>query len=295
MNAAVMAKTGRPPGNKARAAKSRKKRVSTPLRLSRLLRRNRALALAGTLLLAIAAGWQAGIFATARDQAATFVGATAARAGLVLGSIELDGLDRTSEAEMIAALGVVRNDPMLAIDIAAVRQRAEALPWVRAAAIARRLPDTLSVTIYERVPYALWQLDGTLWLTDDTGTRITRRNLERFFGLPLIVGEGAGVEAAQLFALLAGEPDLQARVRAAVRVGKRRWDLKFRNGVRLMLPEAGADYGPAAAWSRFAELQRQHGLLEREVTVLDMRLGDRLVVKVTPEGNRALRARGHKT
>lgn len=295
MTAAVISRPRRAPPKKTKRRKARKKRVSTPLRLFRLLRRNRALALAVTLLLALAASWQAGIFAVARERVVTVAGDTAARAGLVLGAIEIAGLDRTTKAEMIAALGVAPGDPMLALDIAAARERAEALPWVREAAIARRLPDALSVSVQERVPYALWQLDGTLWLMDETGTRITRQNLGRFSGLPLIVGVGAGSEAAALFAILAEESGFDGQLRAAVRVGGRRWNLEFQNGVRLMLPEAGDDYGPRDAWARFADLQRRYGLLEREVTTLDMRLDDRLVLKVTPEGKRAIRAAGPKT
>lgn len=295
MTAAVISRPRRALPRKAKRRKASKKRVSTPLRLLRSLRRNRVLALAATLFLALAASWQAGVFAVARERVVMVAGDTAARAGLVLGAIELTGLDRTTRTEMIAALGVASGDPMLALDITAVRKRAEALPWVREAAIARRLPDALSVTVQERVPYALWQLNGTLWLMDETGTRITRRNLGRFSGLPLIVGEGAGREAAALFTILAEEPGLEGQVRAAVRVGARRWNLEFQNGVRLMLPEVGAEYGPRDAWARFAELQRRHGLLEREVTTLDMRLDDRLVLKLTPEGKRAIRAAGPKT
>lgn len=283
------------PALSSRSSRSGKKRVSTSLRLFRLLRRNRSLALAGALLLALAAGWQTGTFAVARDQAIAFAGDTAAHAGLVVGTIELVGLEQTSEAEMIRALGVATGDPMLSLDIAVARARAEALPWVREAAIARRLPDTLSVIIQERVPFALWQLDGTLWLMDETGTRITKRIPGRYTSLPMVVGAGAGEAAAELFAMLAEEPGLSAQVRAAVRVGNRRWNLEFRNGVRLMLPEATSEHNPRAAWSRFADLQRRYGLLEREVTVLDMRLGDRLVLKPTPEGKKIMRADRHRT
>lgn len=272
-----------------------RKRVSTAVRLFRALRRNRVMALAGVLLVALAACWQAGIFVLARDRVATIAGDAAARAGLVVEAIEIVGLNHTTRPDMIAALGVASGAPMLALDIGAVRQRAEALPWVRKAAVARRLPGSLSVTVQERVPFALWQLQGTLWLMDETGTRITRRNLERFRDLPLIVGKGAGKEAVALFAMLAEEPGLDGQVRAAVRVGSRRWNLEFRNGVRLMLPETGAGYGPRDAWSRFADLQRRYGLLEREVTTLDMRLDDRLVLKVTRQGKKALRAARNRT
>lgn len=127
---------------------------------------------------------------------------------------------------MIAALQVATGEALLAVDISSARKRAEALPWVREAAIARRLPETLSVTVRERVPYALWQLDGTLWLMDETGTRITKRNLERFPGLPMVVGKGAGEEAAALFAMLAEDPASRHRCarRSALAAGAGIWN-----------------------------------------------------------------------
>ena len=41
--------------------------------------------------------------------------------------------------------------------------------------------------------------------------------------------------------------------------------------------------GPEAAWARLAELEHSSRLLARDVQIVDMRLPDRLVVRVTPE------------
>jgi cell division protein FtsQ len=82
-----------------------------------------------------------------------------------------------------------------------------------------------------------------------------------------------------------GEPALSARVKAAVRVGDRRWDLHFDNGSTVRLPESGAD----GAWHRLAKLERQEGLLERDIVSVDMRLGDRMTVRLTPEAAQARR------
>src|SRR5262249_43803389 len=50
------------------------------------------------------------------------------------------------------------------------------------------------------------------------------------------------------------------------------------NGVDAKLP---AD-SPDAAWSLLAKLEREQHLLARDITVIDLRLPDRLVVKVGP-------------
>jgi cell division protein FtsQ len=77
--------------------------------------------------------------------------------------------------------------------------------------------------------------------------------------------------------MLAKEPDLFARVTAAVRIGGRRWDVHIDHAIDVMLPEGTDD--AAAAWSRLAELERNQALLNRDVETVDMRLGDRLVIR----------------
>lgn len=65
------------------------------------------------------------------------------------------------------------------------------------------------------------------------------------------------------------------RVVAAVWVSERRWNLRLEGGVEVRLPELGAE----EAWSQLADLERQQGLLERDVAMIDMRLPDRLVLR----------------
>ena len=79
--------------------------------------------------------------------------------------------------------------------------------------------------------------------------------------------------------MLATEPDLAARVNAAIRVGDRRWDLRIDNAIDVLLP---AD-SPAAAWAQLADLERSSTILERDVQAVDVRLPDRLILRVNPE------------
>jgi cell division protein FtsQ len=51
-----------------------------------------------------------------------------------------------------------------------------------------------------------------------------------------------------------------------------------------MLPEND----PGAAWQRLAALDRDNHLLEREVTVIDMRMADRLVLRLPPDVAKSL-------
>jgi cell division protein FtsQ len=202
-----------------------------------------------------------------------------ARLGLVVDDIEVEGRAMTGRDAVLQAIGAARGTPLFAVSPAAAKAALEALPWVRSAAVERRLPGTLHIRLVERQPLAFWQRQGKLVLIDRDGVVITGERLERFSGLIVIVGDDAARHAAALLDMLAGQPDLAGRVVAAVLVGGRRWNLQIDNGIVVQLPEDD----PEAAWTRLAELEQSSRLLARDVQVVDMRLPDRLVVRVTPE------------
>lgn len=248
-----------------------------------LVRHARSIILAG-LMAALATAYLGGWMSETASRLARAFDSGAREAGLVVRRFEVEGTSRIDRATLIAALDIEKGTPLLDVDIERARANIEALSWVRSAAITRRFPETLAVTVKERLPFALWQIEGRVWLIDREGERITDSGLAGFSDLPYLVGAGAPAAAETFFSLLSSEPDLMRRVSVVIRVGERRWDVEFDNGARLRLPEAAADYGPRTAWNRFAVLERDHSLLAREVAIFDMRLADRLVMQSTPEG-----------
>ena len=219
--------------------------------------------------------WTSGRAADGWDEVRAAALEASASAGLVIAEVFVAGRGETARADLIAALDVTLGAPLLAFDGEAARRRIEALGWVREATIERRLPDTLFLRIVEREPLALWQRDGRLVVVDREGVVIDGAAPERFARLPVIVGDDAPRHVASLLAVLATEPSLRLRVEAAVRVGGRRWNLRFDNGIDVELPEVGL----AEAWRRLAAFERRHRLLARDITTIDLRLPDRVVVR----------------
>ena len=195
--------------------------------------------------------------------------------GLVVGDIEVEGRETTDSATIMAALSAQRGTPILAVSPRRAKEKLESLPWVRSAVIERRLPDTLLVRLVERHPLAVWQHAGKQELIDREGAVIPVKDLTRFARLPTVVGDDAASHAAALIDMLAREPDLAARVTAAVRVDNRRWNLRIDNAIDVLLPETD----PGEAWTRLAALERANNLLQRDVRTVDMRLPDRLVLR----------------
>lgn len=196
-------------------------------------------------------------------------------AGFAVGGVEVEGAAQTSVAAIKARADIDVDRNIFGQDLGAMRDRVEDLPWVAQAAVSRLLPNVLKIEVVEHEPFALWQKDRDLHLVNTQGEVIVKTTISAFPKLPLVVGQGAAGEAAPLMHYLSTQPELAKRVSAAIRVGERRWDLKFDNDVVLNLPEEG----PAQAWRRFAELQKNTGILELGYTRLDLRLPDMLVVR----------------
>lgn len=206
--------------------------------------------------------------------------------GFEIRGVFVVGRKRTPREQLIAALGADRGAPILALDLDAARRRMLALPWVRSVSIERLLPDTVVVRLIEREPIALWQQDGVFALLDDGGEVIADAPTAQFADLIVVVGGDAPPHTAALLGLLAAEPELQPLVKAAVRIGGRRWDLHIEGGLEVRLP---AD-DPAQAWHQLARYQRQHRLLEKGLETVDMRLADRLIVRRRPQDTPAGRS-----
>jgi len=203
--------------------------------------------------------------------------------GLRLQDVLVEGRTMAPRPQVMAAIDARRGMPILAYDAAAARGRLEAIPWIESAIVERRLPATVYVRLTERRPLALWQRGGKFVVIDAKGAVILDHDIDAFAALPVVIGDDAPAHAENLLLLLATEPDLQKRVAAAIRVGGRRWNLKLDNGIDVRLPEEDA----AEAWSRLAALEREQKLLSRDVQAIDLRLPDRLIVRVGNESTPA--------
>lgn len=253
----------------------------------RMQRIRRIGAIVGGTILAVGSLWMwtAGTFTAIAEAAPTMVPSISDLSGLTVNQIDVSGIKSLEPEEIIIASGVEDGQKIGDIDLDVVRERVESVGWVRTARVSRILPGTIQIAVSERTPYAFWQQNRKLRLIDREGVEITKKDLVHFAKLPLVVGEGAPTHAKSLFDVMDSEPALAARVKAAVRVGDRRWDLHFDNGSIVRLPENDAE----AAWHRLAEIEKTAGILERDIVAVDMRLGDRTTVLLTPEAAQAKR------
>lgn len=190
------------------------------------------------------------------------------------------GSDRLREqiARRIEFQGPVSS---LRLDLRALRETVETTPGVATAVVSVEPEGLLAVRVTQRAPAALWRWEGQLNLVDADGVPIgpvaARADRPE---LPLIVGPGADRAAREALALWARAEPLHHRLRALVRVGERRWTVSLLSGQEVLLPAEGAE----AALARLIDWHLSEGLLDREITLVDLRDPERPIVRLTPRG-----------
>jgi cell division protein FtsQ len=210
--------------------------------------------------------------------------------------IAVSGNARMSEGEVVAVLDGLRGENIVLADLVEWRRRLLASPWVRDAALRRRLPSTIEVTMTERVPIAIGRLDRRLYLVDELGVVIDMYG-PQYADLDLPIVDGLTLAPADPAAGIAALPatdeiraELAARVLASLRpepeLARRvsQVDVSDRYNVALIL--AGDPAVIHVGYERFLPRLRSYvqlaaALRERvpDIEHVDLRFDDRIYVR----------------
>jgi cell division protein FtsQ len=204
---------------------------------------------------------------------------TTSRVGFAVGQIKVTGHVETSEIDVLEQLDLDGATSLIGFDSEAARQRVLKMPWVATARVTKLYPDGVSVELTERVPFAIWQRGDLLSLVEEKGGEIVSFSDEKYLELPLVIGESANLKAREIVSMMSAFPDLSDRVKAYAYIGGRRWDLQMKDGVTVQLPEKNSE----AALETVARLEREQALLGKDIEVVDLRIDDRMVVRLTAE------------
>jgi cell division protein FtsQ len=197
--------------------------------------------------------------------------------GFRIAAVSLSGSREVSREEILTTAGVSGRASLLFLDAAAARTRLLANPWIADAAVLKLYPDRLQITVTERQAFALWQKDGRVSVIAADGTVLEPFVEDRYLALPLAVGRGAERGIKDFLAIIDRYPDIRSLVRASVLVAERRWNLRLNNGVDVRLPEDNV----AQALDRLVVLDREKKLLSRDIVAVDLRLPDRVSVRLS--------------
>ncbi|MCL4820618.1 MAG: FtsQ-type POTRA domain-containing protein [Vicinamibacteria bacterium] len=204
---------------------------------------------------------------------------------LRVAKVDVRGQQFLSEGEVRELLGPAVGENILGLDIAKLKDRLLASPWVSDATVRRTLPDGLQVEIRERVPLALAELER-LYLMDASGTLIDIYGPRTAgFDLPIVrglagtTGEARGARAERAGALLADLGDLGSEVSEV--------EVEDSGDLRVVLRGQGEVLRLGAPPYRerlaaFLELRREIVARAPRALYFDLRFRDRIYAKQQP-------------
>ena len=283
---AVARKSSKPASRSAQPASNRRQpqRPATPYTPAKL-DAARGVGMAPLVAISIAgvvvvAGLAAALMSGDRlDQLGADIGGMGDQAmaglGLQVAAVHVQGASDASKPAILAAAGVEEGDGIMGLDLKAMRGRVQRVGWVEDAKVIRLLPDTIVIAVEERRPIAVWQNQGRIGLIDAKGAPIAGADAGAFTQLPLVVGPGANTAVADLLPLLAARPRLMAQTEALVRVDRRRWDLRLKDGGLIQLPALDMD----AALIQFDQLDRRANVLALGFAKIDLRDPEMIAVR----------------
>jgi cell division protein FtsQ len=210
--------------------------------------------------------------------------------GLGIVQTEVRGTRYVSREEILSRAGVTESTSLLLLNAESVRAELKQDPRIAEASVRKFYPDRLEIVVEEREAFARWQRAGKLHLIARDGTVLESDIGGKAVDLPLVVGIGAEKRAAALVELVERFPSVREALRAGVFVAERRWNLRLKNGIDVRLPEED----PALALERLVQLDASKQIMTRDLTVIDLRVPDRVSVGLTDEAAAAMKQKTPK-
>lgn len=200
--------------------------------------------------------------------------------GLTLDDVVVTGRKRTTLNEINRLVDFKRGDNMLKIDVYDIKRKLETLPWVKKANVRRSFfPNVININLEEKEVRAIWQINEKFYPIDGDG-KVIDANFRTQEPILLIVGAGAPENLKRLLEAIKDDGDTYLqRIKVANFISQRRWNLildDIKEGITVKLPEEDIE----EAWKKLLKLNETKGILKRKLTIIDLRLPHKIVVKL---------------
>jgi len=155
----------------------------------------------------------------------------------VVNTIQTVGRERASKNDLSKILKKYQKTSLLSLDLNYIQSEVEKVAWIKKVIIRRVLPNKLSLTIEEFSPRAVWIRGRDRYVLDKNGYTIEKVSDDQFQNYFTIKGAEAELNLMNLIESLENFDEIYNQIDYANYVGRRRWDLHYKSGVRIMLPE----------------------------------------------------------
>lgn len=184
-----------------------------------------------------------------------------------LDNVVIIGQKNFPNSEVISALNADIGTPIFDIDLEKSHKILSKNYWIKSVIIQRKLPDTIIVSLNEKEPIAIWQVNKKVSLIDSDGEIIMGANPENFPNLIQVVGEDANIYASELISQISNNPNLAQKVEYAVRFGQRRWDIHLQGNINVKMPQS--DF--IKAYEYLSNLEKENKIWGSNIKTIDLR------------------------
>ncbi len=188
--------------------------------------------------------------------------------------IKTSNLDLINQINAILKLSFPINS--IKLDINHIQKIINKIDSIETANVRIKDSGVLLVEVIERKPVAIYRENDDLALIDLKGYKINNifsRSDRK--DLPLIVGIEGNYqvkEALEIYQLLSINLN---EIRGLIRIGKRRWDIIFKNNKRIKLPEKN----PKTSLRKFLSSEKSYLISSNNFSIIDLRFANKIILR----------------
>ena len=194
--------------------------------------------------------------------------------------IKIVGTKKTNPYELKQILSSNLNN-LITFDKDNAKSLLEEMGWVKRANIKKIYPNTISISIIESDPFAIFYNNQDIFLIDIDGEIISPNpDINKYESLLTVRGEKAEVKLSEIIKEInINFPEVRNKVNGLEFVDKRRWNLFLSNDLLIKLPDKEINESLKNLKKLFADKQ----ILDSNIIEVDLRIKGRAVIKVDGE------------
>ena len=197
--------------------------------------------------------------------------------GFLIENIHITGNNILTKEDILSSFQDLKNKNIFDIDLLQIHKILLLNKWIKDLEIKRILPNTIKIKITEQKAIAIWQTKSGNKLITQKGNVILVKKVNDFKNqLPIMNGAEANQNTLKILKILKQNPQLYERIWSISYISKRRWDIRFKEGLKILLPKDDIE----KAWLRIQHLQKNYNILELGLTEIDIRNKNQILGKV---------------
>jgi len=197
--------------------------------------------------------------------------------GFLIENIHITGNNILTKDDILSSFQGLKNKNIFDIDLLQIHKILLLNKWIKDLEIKRILPNTIKIKITEQKAIAIWQTKSGNKLITQKGNVILVKKVNDFKNqLPIMNGTEANQNTLKILKILKQNPQLYERIWSISYISKRRWDIHFKEGLKILLPKDDIE----KAWLRIQHLQKNYNILELGLTEIDIRNKNQILGKV---------------